>query len=144
MATTGPTCGKEIDRGWRVLGEREMGPRVVVVRQIGSQDAAQTGFVQDDDVIETLATNGTDYSLGIRVLPRGTRSSANLLDAHGSRRLCDGCKRMIAIVHEIARRYILGKGLTELLGCPRRSGMRGDRNMDDAATVMGQDHQDEQ
>jgi hypothetical protein len=27
-----------------------------------------------------------------------------------------------------------------LLGCPRRSGMRGDRNMDDAATVMGQDH----
>ena len=41
-----------------------MGPRVVVVRQICGQDAAQPGFGQDDDLIETLASKGTDHQLG--------------------------------------------------------------------------------
>jgi hypothetical protein len=59
-----------------------MGPRVVVVRQICGQDAAQPVFGHDEDVIETLASNGTDNPLGIRVLPRGTRSGADLLNAH--------------------------------------------------------------
>ena len=53
-------------------------------------------------------------------------------------------KRMIAIVNEIARRYVLGKRLTELLGRPRRRRTLGDRDVHDAAALMGEDHQHEQ
>ena len=57
----------------RVLRQREMRSRLVVVRQVPTQDANQSGFIHDDHVIEALASDGADEPLRIRVLPRGTR-----------------------------------------------------------------------
>ena len=51
------------------LGEGEMGPGVVVVREIRSQDVSQVAFAQDDDVVETVASNGADQPLSERILP---------------------------------------------------------------------------
>jgi hypothetical protein len=70
--------------------------------------------------------------------------SPDLLNAHASRRGRDDGKRVVAIVHEVARGRVLWKGLAELLGGPRRGRMRGHRDVDDAPTVMGQDDQHEQ
>jgi hypothetical protein len=43
---------------------------VLVVVAVRGQDAAQVALVEDHDVIQTLATNRTDYALNARVLPR--------------------------------------------------------------------------
>jgi len=45
---------------WRVLGQREMRSRLVVVRKVPGQDARQSGFIHDDHVIETLASDRAD------------------------------------------------------------------------------------
>ena len=51
----------------RVFRQREMCPRSVVVREVATQDASQSGFIQHDYVIKTLASDGADDSLRIRV-----------------------------------------------------------------------------
>ena len=65
-----------------ILGERQMRSGVMIVVEIGRQDAAQVGFIEDDDVIETLAADRTDEALDIGVLPWGARCGDNLLDPH--------------------------------------------------------------
>ena len=51
---------------------------------------------------------------------------------------------MVAIMNEVARGCVFRKGLAELLGGPGRSWMRGDRDVHDVATPMGQDNEHEQ
>jgi hypothetical protein len=128
----------------RILRQREMSSRLVVVREVTTQDARQSGFIRDDHVIETLASDGTDQPFRIRVLPRGTRGGAGLLDAHSRRRGRERGERVVAIVKEIARGRVFRKRLAELLRRPSRGRMRGDADVHDAATAMGQDNQHEQ
>jgi len=44
----------------RILVEREVSTRPVVVREVASQGAAQVSFAKDEDVIQTLAPDGAD------------------------------------------------------------------------------------
>ena len=44
--------------------------------------ANQSGFIHDQDVVETLPSDGADDPPRICVLPRGTGCGADLLDAH--------------------------------------------------------------
>jgi hypothetical protein len=83
---------------WRVLGQREMRPRMVVIRHVSSQDAGESSFIHDDHVIETLASNGADDPLRVRVLGPRTRSGVELLDAHAIRRGRERGKREVTIV----------------------------------------------
>jgi hypothetical protein len=129
---------------WRVFRQREMCPRLVVVREVPTQDPSQSGFIQHDYVVETLASDGADDPLRIRVLPRGTRDGADLLDTHASRRGPERGERVVAIVKEIARGCVFRKRLAELLRSPCCGRMRGDADVHDAATAMGQDDQHEQ
>ena len=48
---------------WRILVEREVSTRPVVVREVASQGAAQVPFAKDEYVIQTLAPNGADEPL---------------------------------------------------------------------------------
>jgi hypothetical protein len=126
-------------RVWRVFCQREMGPRVVVV-----QDPSQAGFIERDDVVEAPASDGADDPLRIRVLPRGTRGGADLLDAHARRRARKRGERVVAIMKEKARGRVFRKRLAELLRRPSCGGMRGDADVHDTPTAMGQDDQHEQ
>ena len=116
----------------------------MVVRQVPGQDARQSGFIQDDHAIETLASDGADDPLRVRVLPRGTRGGAELLDAHATRRARERGKRVVAIVNEVGRGSVFRKGLAELLRGPTGRRMRGDPDVNDAATPVGQNDQYEQ
>ena len=112
MATTRPSVGGAIGRGsGESFAQREMCSRLVVVHQVPTQDANQAGFIHDDHVIETLAPDGTDEPLRIRVLPRGTSGGAEFLDAHATRCRGKRGKRVVAIVNEIARSRVFGKRL---------------------------------
>jgi hypothetical protein len=54
------------------------------------------------------------------------------------------CEDRIAIVEEIARRFMLRKGIAQLLCRPGRCGMLGDRHVDDPSTVVREDHKYEE
>jgi hypothetical protein len=51
---------------------------------------------------------------------------------------------MITIANEIPRGFVPRKRLAELLGGPRRCGMRGDSHVHDAASLVRQDDQHEE
>ena len=66
------TFGLDLDASWRgrVLLEGEMSTRTMIVENIASEHASQMRLAEDDDVIQTLATQGSDQALRIRILPR--------------------------------------------------------------------------
>jgi hypothetical protein len=68
-------------------------------------------------------------------LPRRTRGGADLLDAHATRCRREGCKDAVAIVKEVARRLVLGKGLAELLRSPEGGRMCGDGDVHERRTL---------
>ena len=117
---------------------------MVVVRQLPRQDARQADFIDDDHLIEALASNRADDPLRERVLPRGARRGEHLMDPHSGRRGSDLSERMITIAHEIPRDFVPRKRLAELLGGPRRRRVGGDRDVHDTATLVRQDDQHEE
>ena len=64
-----------------ILVERKVGARLVVVRQVAGEGAAQVAFAKDDDMIETLAPDRADQPLRKRVLPRAVRRGLDFIDA---------------------------------------------------------------
>jgi hypothetical protein len=52
------------DRVGCVLVEREMGARLMVIGDVTAQDSTQVPFVEDKNVVETLAPDRTDQALG--------------------------------------------------------------------------------
>ena len=101
--------------------------------------------VEDDDVIETLATNGPDQALDVGILPRTRWCRDDFMDAHAGDSISEAVPiDGVPIPEEPARGGFLGKCLDELLGRPRRRGMLRDPEMDDTPTVMGEQHQHEQ
>ena len=43
----------------RILVEREVGSRPVIVREVGGQEASQVPFAKDEDMIQTLRTGSS-------------------------------------------------------------------------------------
>lgn len=57
-----------------------MGPRLVVVGEVASQNASQVFLVKNDDVIETLAPDASDYTFAEWILPGTPSGGENFLD----------------------------------------------------------------
>ena len=114
------------------------------VADVRFQDLSETGSAEHDDVIETLAANGADEPLGVRVLPGRARCGEHFLNPHGFSGRLDRLKRAIAIADEIPWDLVLRKGFSELLRGPRGRRMRSHGGVHDAPSVMGEDHQHEQ
>src|SRR3989454_2743115 len=58
----------------RILVEREVSARPVVVREVAGESAAQVPFAEDEDVIQTLAPDRADEPLREGILPGAVRS----------------------------------------------------------------------
>ena len=54
----------------RVLLQGQMCARPMIVGEIRGQETSQMPLTEDDHVVQTLAPNGSDQSLRIRILPR--------------------------------------------------------------------------
>ena len=65
-----------------VLVEREMSARLMVIGEVTAQDSTQVSFVEDKNVVETLAADRTDQALGERILPGTVWRRENFLDPH--------------------------------------------------------------
>ena len=59
-----------------------MRPAVVVIPKICQQYTAQVTLIENDDVIETFATDRADDALDVGILPWRSRCSDDLLDRH--------------------------------------------------------------
>ena len=126
------------------LSRLQMRARLVVIGQVPGQQARQSGFIHDDHVVETFASNRADDPLGVCVLPRGPWRGEHLVDSHPGCRWSDPREGVITIANEIARDLVPWERLAELLGGPRGRGMVGDGHVYDAATLMRQNDQHEQ
>jgi len=128
---------------WRVLVQPQVSPGSFVVRTVARHQLPHARFVERDHVIETLAPRRAHKSLDKWILPRCVRRCEHLLDGH---RLHGGAKsveRVIAIMDQVPRGLVPRKRFAQLLGRPRRRGMRGHRHVPDAAPIVGQQHQND-
>ena len=73
----------------RILVEREVSPRPVVVREVASQGTAQVSFAKDEDVIQTLAPDRADKPLREGILPWAVRRRQDFTDAHALHALAE-------------------------------------------------------
>ena len=54
----------------RILVEREVSSRAVIVREVAGQDAAEVPLAEHEDMVQTLAPDRTDEPFHEGVLPR--------------------------------------------------------------------------
>ena len=102
------------------------GTSVVVIVEIGSQDPAQTRFVQYDRVVQAFLAYRPDQPRGIRVLPRRGRSAKKFLNTQR----CGGfSKYLSAITLAITNQKTWSAGprerLHQVTGRPLRGRMAG-------------------
>jgi hypothetical protein len=83
-----PAHRRRLDRSanWRVLAQRQVSPGSLIVLDVGFEDAPQTGFVQNDHMIQAFAPNGPDQALDVGILPGRLRSSEKFPDTQPVRR----------------------------------------------------------
>src|SRR5215469_16773044 len=107
----------------RVLPQREMRSRSVIVIQVRSEDAMKRAFMEHDYMVQALPPNGTNHSLDVGSLPRGARRGQHFMDTHVSH-LSSAliAEDSIAVAEEIAREMFEGKCLPQLLCRPLGAG----------------------
>ena len=95
----------------RILAERQVRPRPLVVRHIGPKDPTNMPLIDDDDVVQTLAPDRADDAFDVGILPgrarcRADRGKTERRDRSTERRVEDG----VAVVEEEPRVRVVGKG----------------------------------
>ena len=55
----------DIARHWRVTIKRKMRPILMIIGEVRSQDSREVPFVENDEMIQALATDRTDESLDV-------------------------------------------------------------------------------
>jgi hypothetical protein len=128
-----------------VQRERAMGARRVVVRDVLRQHRPQVPFVDDYQMVETLASQRPDETLGDRVRLRrpDRREQGSDADPGGA-----GDERAavaaVAVVDEVARLLTPRRRRDQLAPDPLGGRMRGDVQMDDPPPVMRNEEEDVQ
>src|SRR5215831_14250074 len=91
----------------------------LVIFKIVLQNAVQRTLVPDDDVIQTLAANGSDQPLHKWILPGRARCRNYGFFAHALDRCANfSSENRISIADQIARRFLPGKSFSKLLYGP--------------------------
>ena len=129
----------------RVLVERPVRSRAVVIRDVGSQHPSEMPLVEDDDVVQTLAADRPDDAFDVGILPGGARRGAHgpepeRVDGSTECRIED----RVAVVEEESRVRVVREGPADLLAGLCGGGMPRDVNMQDPAPVVSEDDEDEQ
>lgn len=120
-----------------ILVEREMRSRPVVIASVRRQHAAQMTFIEDDEVIETVAANRADDALDVGVLPGRSWRSNDLLDADGLEAIAEGRTiGRVAVPQHISRCHVPGKGFGYLTGEPDLGRVLRDIEVNDPSPVV--------
>ena len=102
---TGPCAGARGEGDRRLLVQALVRARLVVVRDVVGQDAAQVRLVDDEEVVEALRAHRADPALGVGVRRRRAVGRAHDLDPLGREHRVEGRRELgVAIVDEEAGR----------------------------------------
>ena len=123
----------------RVFVQGQVGARLVIVGDVRRQDATQSRLAQDDDVVEAFSAEGSDHAFGAGVLPGRPAGRDHIGDVHAIECAAQLGERSVPVVNQETGRRFLWKRFSELLGGPGGGGMRGDGDVREAPTIMGED-----
>src|SRR5215468_4551178 len=99
--------------------------------------------IEDDHMIQALATNASDHALDIGILPRTPWCNVNLFDAHSFDSQCEGIAvDSVAVPNHKPGSAVFRKCFDDLLCGPNRCRMLRDIEVDDAASIVRQDNED--
>ena len=138
---------------WRLDGsrvrtvhvQRAVNPPLMVGVEVACKDSFEVAFVEDSHMVKALAADGPDEALDIGRLPRGVWCNQDLLDAeavHSGPEWSAVCA--IAVAEEVEGSCVEREGLHDLLGSPLAGGIRGYVEVQNLASMMGEDQEDEQ
>src|SRR5882672_6390698 len=142
-----PACLGELDGPdvRRILVEREMSAGLVIVREVAGQDAAQVAFVEDENVIETLAPDRADEPLREGILPGAVRRRQDFLDPHALHSVPKLLAvDVVTIAQEIGRCGVVREGVHDLLGAPVGGGVLGHVEVDNAPAMVSEYDENEE
>src|ERR1700722_3806071 len=109
----------------------------VVIVRIVFQNPTQTFLIQDNDVVQTLAPDGSDQPFGKAVLPRRGQCNWLVPDTHGMQSARDdSAVDSISISDHIARSAIPRKRLGDLTCNPLRRRVGCDADPDEISAMM--------
>jgi len=123
----------------RILPERKVASRTVVIIKIRNQMAPERNLIQDDDVVEAFSADRADQPFNVRALPRRSESGENLADvqAFDQRPECYAIDA-VAVPEQEPKHLVPREGLHDL-GCgPLGGGMLGDIEMNESPAIMSQ------
>ena len=110
---------------------------VMVVRDVLAEQAQQMTVVEDDDMVEELATDAADPTFGDAVLPRAPWGGAGRLRAERSHHRNDlRGEDAVAVEHEVTRSSVEWERLAQLLRNPRRLGVIGHLEVNDPSSAV--------
>src|SRR5215468_4404956 len=99
--------------------------------------------IEDDHMIQALATNASDHPLDVAVLPRTPRCDENFVSAHSFNSRPEGFTvDSVAVSNHKPGSAVFRKCFDNLLCRPNRRGMLRDIEVDDASTIVRQDNED--
>ena len=102
-------------RHGRVLVQREVGPRIIVIRHVRKEHVAQMPLAKHDDMIETLPSDRTDQAFAVSILPRRTSGGRLVANAHRAETSFENVAiGAIAVADEISWRLFPTTGFSEL------------------------------
>lgn len=100
----------------------------VVIGLVPAEHPPGMPFIQNDDVIEDVATDGADDALGERVLPWGSRCGRDVVDTEILHRLAEpGIVDAVPVAVEEAVRYPTGTPRAAAAESTHRWGARSRR-----------------
>ena len=100
----------------RILPEREMTPRSVIIIEVACDMPPERGFIDDDQVVQAFSTNGAYHAFHVWALPRRPRSREHFDDVHVLRLHPEGVAiNAVTVPEQVPRRRFPGKCLHELL-----------------------------
>jgi len=130
---------------WRILIQRQMSPCSVIVSQKLANNSPQVTFTENDDMVQTFAAQGSDYSLHVRRLPGTAWCDNNLLNFEDLQLILEAQTiHSIPISDEIARPFSVVERLNKLARGPLGSRMCRHVEMHDLAAIMRKHDEDEQ
>ncbi len=130
---------------WNLLPDALMRPGSVEVVYIGIENPLELLLLQDEQVIETLATHTAQKAFTDRIGPWCVIGCFQDLDAAGCCHACEtGSKLVITITNEILRRLSKGSCFPQLLRSPGIGRRASDPHMDDSARVQFDDEEGKQ
>src|SRR6266516_5700437 len=67
----------------RILAQRQVRARLIVIRRIRSKNSPQVRLTKDQHSIQALAAHSADQAFRIAILPRRSRRDWSVADTHG-------------------------------------------------------------